>query len=134
MSETQQDQKNIQPATDADLMRTNAMQAKHIEALNEQLKLAVDALAKVNDEKSARDEAERQSLINHLIIDSGNKLTVDSFKDMTTKEIKAMRIMADSLGSSQEKMIASVAAMRADQLKPKLQGIDYWDGTQWRMK
>jgi hypothetical protein len=135
MSETPEN-KTVQPATDAELMRTNAMQTKRIEKLEEQLKLAVDALAKVNDQKKATDEAERQSLINHLIIDSGNKLTVDNLKDMTMQELKSMSIMADALGSNQDKMFASVAAMQADQSKPKIYGIDYWDSKAqvWRVK
>jgi hypothetical protein len=112
-----------QPATDADLMQTNAMLKRRIDALEDQLKLAVDALSKVNDQKKAQDIAEKQDLIDHLVADSCGKLTVDSLKDASIRELKSMRIMADALGTSQDKMFASVASLQAERdqrTKPQL--------------
>lgn len=102
------------PVTDADLMQTNAMQNKRIENLEAQLKLAVDALSRVNDQKKAEAAAERQNLIDHLVADSAGKLTVETLKDVGMTELKAMKIMADTLGTSQDKMFASVAALQAE--------------------
>jgi hypothetical protein len=110
-----QENKQVAPATDADLMQSNAMLNKRVQNLEAQLKLAVDALAKVNDQKRASDAAEKADLITHLVADSGNKLTAEALDAMSMSELKAMQIMADAAGSSSDKMFASVQALQAAQ-------------------
>jgi hypothetical protein len=126
MSETPKTEKIV---TDADLMQSNAMLTRRNTTLEAQLKLAIDALSKVNDQKRAQDTAEKQDLIDHLVADSAGKLTVESLKDMDMPQLKSMRIMADALGTSQDKMFASVAALQAqqDQKRTPILTAGYYD-------
>lgn len=132
MSATNQDQNK--QAVDAELMQTNAMQDRRIKNLEAQLKLAVDALAKVNNEKKAQIAADRQALVDQIVADGKGKLTADSLKDMEMPELKAMRIMADVQGTSnQRELFASVAALQAEQdsRKAPLLTAGKWNGKEW---
>jgi hypothetical protein len=126
----------IQPATDADLMQTNAMLTKRVAKLEDQLKLSIDALAKINDKQKAQAAADKADLIDHLIADSKGKLTKDTLNDLDIRELKSMKIMADTLGSSQDDMFASVAALQTERDNKKILGIDYFDPKtqEWRVK
>lgn len=133
MTDQNQDSK---PATDAELMQTNVMLSKQVSKLEAQLKLATDALVKVNDQKKAQDAAEKQDLIDHIVADSKGKFTADALKDLDIRELKAMKIMSDTLESTKDEMFASVAALQAERDGKKLQGIDYYDAKthEWRVK
>jgi hypothetical protein len=125
--------KDAAPAivTDADLMLKNEMLTAQLNVREQQLRQAIDIADRYNKETIARDEAEKNRLIDSIILDS--KFGKDELKSRSLSELQTMRITLDR---SIEKSFASVAAQIDEARKPKLMGVDYWDSKtgEWRTK
>jgi len=102
-----QDQK---PQTDADLIKQVEMLKGQLKTREDQLRQAIDIANRANVEKEARNEAEKEDLINRLVIDS--KYTREDLKD---KPLEEVRIIKTAVDKSIDKTFASVAADMAEQ-------------------
>ena len=129
MSETKPEVKTV--ASDADLLRKIEMLQAQVDTREKQLKQAIDIANRANDERKARDEAEKQKLIDSVMIDS--KFDKEYLAQKSLSELQTMRITLDK---SIEKTFESVAAEIDAANKPKLMGITYWDSksNDWRVK
>jgi LPS O-antigen subunit length determinant protein (WzzB/FepE family) len=122
MSETKKEE--AKPATDADLMRQVEMLKAQVETREKQLRQAIDIANRANDERKARDEAEKGKLLDSIIVDS--HFTKDELKDKSLSELQTMRITLDK---SIEKTFASVAAEmdEAKRIKQPFLTAGAWD-------
>ena len=92
-------------STDADLMREIDMLKAEVKVRNTQLRQAIDIAQRVNDERKAREDAEKTRLIDSLIIDG--KFNKDDLAKNTLAELQIMRTTIDK---ALEKTFVSVAA------------------------
>jgi hypothetical protein len=135
MSETQTDQTKTE--TDAELitrlLRENEMLKAEVKVRTDQVRQATDIAIKANQAQEARDAAEKQNLIDKIVVDSNRKFTPEMLKDKSLKELQLMNTV---IQTSYDHTFASVAALQAEQDKKKHFGIDYWDREtqQWRLK
>jgi hypothetical protein len=100
------------PATDAELRRETERQKAEILKLKEQQRQAIDIANKALDEKKARDEAERQTLITEITVDSNQKWSLDELKD---KSLTELNLIKTTLTKSMDQTFASIAAYDAEQ-------------------
>jgi hypothetical protein len=98
------------PATDADLLRKIEMLQAQVDTREKQLKQAIDIAQRANDERKARDEADKMKLIDSIMMDS--KFSKEDLSGRSLSELQTMRITLDR---SIEKTFASVAADLAEQ-------------------
>jgi hypothetical protein len=92
-------------ASDVDLMRQIEMKDAQIATREKQLKQAIDIANRANDERKAKDEAEKLKLIDSIMIDG--KFGKD---ELTNKTLPELQIIRTTLDKSIEKTFASVAA------------------------
>jgi LPS O-antigen subunit length determinant protein (WzzB/FepE family) len=111
-------------ATDADLMRQIEMLKAQVDTREKQLRQAIDIANRANDERKARDEAEKSKLIDSIMMDS--KFGKDDLKDKSLADLQTMRITLDK---SIEKTFASVAAEMDENRRTKqpLLTVGAWD-------
>lgn len=98
--------------TDADLVRENEMLKAKLTLREDQLKQAITIANKANEKAHAVDEAERESLISRIVIDSNNKFKPEELKDKTLAELRLMQTVLDK---SLDHTFASIAAIQADE-------------------
>jgi LPS O-antigen subunit length determinant protein (WzzB/FepE family) len=115
---------DAKPATDYELMRENEMLKAQVKLREDQLRQAITIANKANDQQKARDEAEKQHLINSIIIDG--KFDKESLTDKTLSELQLIRTTLDK---SIEKTFANVAAEmdEAKRKKQPLLTVGYYD-------
>jgi vacuolar-type H+-ATPase subunit I/STV1 len=113
-----------QVSTDADLMRKIHMQDAEIENYKNKVKQATDLFNRVNQERDAAEQAEKQRLIKEISIDSA--WTVDQ---LTAKDLKTLQEINTTLKLNNNKTFASVAADIAELEKKKapLFTVGAWD-------
>ena len=99
---------------DADLLQKIAMLEARVDTREKQLKQAVDIANRANDEHKARDEKEKQKLIDSIQQDS--KFTKEDLAGKSIGDLQTMRITLDK---SIEKTFASVAADIEEQKRSK---------------
>ena len=129
MSENKTDQ-SAKPATDAEelgrLRRENEMLRAEVKVRTDQVRQATDIAVKANEIQKARDEAERQTLIDKIVVDTNQRFTADTLKDKTLKELQLMHTVVQT---SMDHTFASVAALQAeqDQRKKPYLSVGAWD-------
>lgn len=111
---------------DADLMRENEMLKAKITLREKQLKQAIDIANKANQQQKAKEDAEKQSLISRIVLDSNNKFTPENLKDKTLSELHLMKTVLDT---SLDQTFTSIAAYQAeaDSRKKPLLTAGAWD-------
>ena len=119
-------------SSDTDLIRENEMLKARLKTREDQLRQAIEIANKANTSQQARSEAERQDLIDHIVIDTNGKYTKDELKDKPLKEIQLIKTALDK---SLEHTFTNIAAFQAEQdrkKKPHLT-IGAWDNEkkQW---
>jgi len=92
-------------ASDAELLRKIEILEAQLSTREKQLRQAIDIANRANDERKARDEAEKSKLIDSIVLDS--HFSKDDLKQKSLAELQTMRITLDK---SIEKTFASVAA------------------------
>jgi hypothetical protein len=92
-------------STDADLLRKCEMLEARVALREKQLKQAIDIAGRANDERKAKEEAEKQSLINSIMIDS--KFNKDELAPKSLAELQTMRFTLDR---SLQQTFANIAA------------------------
>jgi len=105
MSETPKETKPI-VATDAELYQKVATLEAKLKTREDQLREAVDFKLKVDAEKIGKDAAEKQSLIDMIIIDG--KFSRD---ELQKESLETLRVRCETLDRGLDKHFASVAAM-----------------------
>ena len=90
---------------DAALIREIEMLKAQLQTRENQLRQAIDIAGRANTERQAREEAEKQRLIDSIRIDSKF-----SKNDLTTKTLQDLQTIRITLDKSIEKTFASVAA------------------------
>lgn len=93
------------PADTADILRENEMLRAQILTREKQLRQAIDIANRANDERIAKDEADKLMLISSIQMDS--HFTKD---ELTKKKLGELQTMRLTLDKSIEKTFASVAA------------------------
>ena len=91
--------------TDADLRREIAMLRSQVDTREKQLRQAIDIANRANDERKAKDEAEKAKLIDSIQMDS--KFDKTELQGKSLADLQTIRITLDK---SIEKTFASVAA------------------------
>jgi hypothetical protein len=99
----------------ASLLRENEMLKARVTLREKQLKQAIGIANRANDERKAKDEAEKQSLIQSIQIDG--KFSKDELEKKSLDELHTIRFTLDR---SIEKTFANVAA-EIDEAKRKRQ-------------
>jgi hypothetical protein len=92
-------------STDADLMRENNMLKTQLINRESQLRQAVDVVSRANDEKKAKEEADKITLIDSIMIDG--KFSKD---ELTKKSLSELQIIRTTIDKTLERTFASVAA------------------------
>ena len=112
--------------TDAELMRENESLRAKIELREKQLKQAIDIANKANAAQKAKEDAEKESLITQIVLDTNNKFTPEELKDKTLSELRLMKTVVDK---SLDQTFASIAAYQADaeRRKEPLLTVGAWD-------
>ena len=90
---------------DADLLRKIEMLEAQIATRETQLRQAIEIAGRANDERKAREEGEKQRLIDSIRLDSKF-----SKEDLETKSLNDLQTMRITLDKSIEKTFANVAA------------------------
>jgi preprotein translocase subunit SecD len=99
-------------AGDRDLLRKINMLEIQLKNREDQLRQAIEIANRANDERKAREEAEKQKLITSIMMDG--KFNKDELEDKTLAELQTMRITLDH---SIQKTFANIAADIAEQRK-----------------
>ncbi|MCL2641962.1 MAG: hypothetical protein FWD52_00365 [Candidatus Bathyarchaeota archaeon] len=112
--------------TDADLQSKNERLQLEIDKLKNQQKIAVDIANKAITDQKIRDEAERQTLIAELVVDSDGQWTQTELDKLSTRELNLVKI---TLTKRTDATFASIAAYNDEQKRmnaPKLTafGVD----------
>lgn len=95
----------VQVTGDVELLRKIEMLQTQLDTREKQLRQAIDVANRANDERKARDEAEKAKLVDSIILDS--HFSKDDLNKKTLGELHTMRLTLDK---SIEKTFASVAA------------------------
>lgn len=90
---------------DSDLLREIEMLKAQLQTRETQLRQAIDIAGRANEERAAREDAEKSRLIDSIRIDSKF-----SKNDLTTKTLQDLQTIRITLDKSIEKTFASVAA------------------------
>jgi hypothetical protein len=96
---------DVKPQGDAALMRENEMLRARVELREKQLKQAIDIANRANDERKAKEEAEKQSLIQSIQMDG--KFDKDELEKKSLADLHTIRFTLDR---SIEKTFVNVAA------------------------
>ena len=105
------------PETDASLRRENERLKTQLDVREKQLRQAMDIAERANDERKAREEAEKGRLIQSIQMDG--KFTKDELDGKTLDDLNTIRFTLDR---SIEKTFANVAA-EIDERKRKRQPL-----------
>lgn len=100
--------------TDAQLLRENEMLKAQVKLREEQLKQAIDIANKANDQAKAREAAEKQDLIDRIIVDANGKMTQDELQGKSLSELQLVKTV---LSKSLDHTFASIAALQAEKDK-----------------
>jgi len=92
-------------STDADLMRENQMLRAEVEARKNQIKQATDLVTRVNQERKAAEDAEKNRLIDTIMADSA--YSKDQLSGMDLKDLQTINT---TLKLNNNKTFAAVAA------------------------
>ena len=108
------------------LMRENEMLKAEVKVRTDQVRQATDIAIKANDAQKARDEAERQVLIDKIVVDSNRKFTPETLADKNMRELQLINM---AIQTSLDHTFASVAALQAEQdsHKAPLLTVGKWD-------
>jgi hypothetical protein len=93
------------PGDVAELLRENEMLKGQIAVREKQLRQAIEIANRANDERKAKDNAEKQRLISSIQMDS--KFSKEELNEKSLADLQTIRITLDK---SIEKTFASVAA------------------------
>lgn len=104
------------PQTDADVIRENEMLKARLKTREDQLRQAIDIANRANEQQKAREEAERQTLIDHIVIDTNGKYTKDELKNKPLGELQTIKTALDK---SIEQSFMNIAAYQAEQDRKK---------------
>lgn len=100
--------------TDASLLRENEMLKAQVKLREEQLKQAIDIANKANDQAKAREAAEKQDLIDRIIVDSNGKMSTE---ELTGKSLSELQLIKTVLSKSLDHTFASIAALQSEKDK-----------------
>jgi hypothetical protein len=114
-------------STDADLMRENSMLRAEVEARKNQIKQATDLVTRVNQERKAAEDAEKNRLIDTIMADSA--YTKDQLVGMDLKDLQTINT---TLKLNNNKTFAAVAAdIAAQEQRAKVQlTAGAWDAVE----
>jgi len=102
------------PPVMGDLLREIEMLKTQVEIREKQLRQAIDIAGRANSERKAREDAEKERLINSIVLDS--KFGKD---ELDKKSLGDLQTIRTTLDKSIEKTFASVAADLAEAQRKK---------------
>jgi LPS O-antigen subunit length determinant protein (WzzB/FepE family) len=112
------------PATDADLIakltRENEMLKAENKVRTDQVAQAVKIATQANDMQKARDEAERQTLIGKIVVDTNSRYTKEQ---LSGKNLNELQLMYSVVQTSMDQTFASIAVYQAEQDKANSQPL-----------
>ncbi len=112
--------------TTTDLIQENEMLKVRLDTREKQMRILLDRDNQNEETKKAQAEAERQDLIEHVIIESNSKYTRDELKDKPLSEIRTIHTSVNKFAGHD---FASVAAYQAEQDRKKAPSLTVgkWD-------
>ena len=104
------------PKSDAELIRENESLRAKVELREKQLQDAIKIANKAITIEKAKEDAERDSLVNRIVLDSNNKFKPEDLNDKTLSELRLIQTVLDK---SLDQTFASIAAIQADAQRRK---------------
>jgi hypothetical protein len=119
-------EKQTDTQTYADVVQQLELKKAELKLREDQLRQAIEIANKANDQKKARDAAEKQDLIDRIIIDSNGKVTVDELQDKSLRDLVLIKTFASKQLDSTFASIAALQSEKDQRAKPHLT-VGYYD-------